>query len=53
MPTREERLNCLAEINVVAQVKNLYQTSIIRQVLHERKAPMIQAGLCQNGKIVR
>ncbi|MBW4632805.1 MAG: carbonic anhydrase [Iphinoe sp. HA4291-MV1] len=41
LPTREERLNRLAEINVVAQVKNLYQTSIMRQALHERKAPMV------------
>ncbi|AVH72474.1 carbonic anhydrase [Nostoc sp. 'Lobaria pulmonaria (5183) cyanobiont'] len=41
LPTREERLNRLAEINVVAQVKNIYQTSIMRQVLYQRKAPMV------------
>jgi carbonic anhydrase len=41
LPTREARLNRLAEINVLAQVKNLYQTSIIRKALHEHKAPTI------------
>ncbi|MHC5933253.1 carbonic anhydrase [Nostoc sp.] len=41
LPTREERLNRLAEINVVAQVKNLYQTSMMRQALYERKAPIV------------
>ncbi|AFZ23066.1 carbonic anhydrase [Cylindrospermum stagnale PCC 7417] len=41
LPTREQRLNRLAEINVLTQVKNLYQTSIMRQVLHEQKAPMV------------
>lgn len=41
IPTREERLNHLAEINVVAQVKNLYQTSIMRQALYEQKAPIV------------
>ncbi|MCC5637764.1 carbonic anhydrase [Nostoc sp. CHAB 5844] len=45
LPTRVERLNRLAEINVVAQVKNLYQTSIMRQALHERKAPMVHGWL--------
>ncbi|BAY25994.1 carbonic anhydrase [Calothrix sp. NIES-2100] len=41
IPTREARLNRLAEINVLAQVKNLYQTSIIRKALHEQNAPTI------------
>ncbi|BAZ50032.1 carbonic anhydrase [Nostoc sp. NIES-4103] len=41
LPTREERLNRLAEINVVAQVKNLYQTSMMRQALYQRKAPIV------------
>jgi carbonic anhydrase len=41
LPTRKERLNRLAEINVVAQVKNLYQTSVMRQALYARKAPMV------------
>ncbi|MBW4613772.1 MAG: carbonic anhydrase [Desmonostoc vinosum HA7617-LM4] len=41
LPTRGERLNRLAEINVLAQVKNLYQTSIMRQALHNQNAPMV------------
>ncbi|MBH8561866.1 carbonic anhydrase [Nostoc sp. CENA67] len=41
LPTREERLNHLAEINVVAQVKNLYQTSMMRQALYHKKAPLV------------
>lgn len=41
LPTREERLNRLAEINVLAQVKNLYQTSILRKVLKEQDAPAV------------
>jgi carbonic anhydrase len=41
LATRKERLNRLAEINVLAQVKNLYQTSIIRKALHDQKAPMV------------
>ena len=39
--SREARLNRLAEINVLAQVKNLYQTSIVRKALHEQNAPII------------
>ncbi|NMG21111.1 hypothetical protein DP116_17315 [Brasilonema bromeliae SPC951] len=39
--TKEERLNRLAEINVLVQVKNLYQTSIMRKALHEEKAPVV------------
>jgi carbonic anhydrase len=41
LTTREERLNRLAEINVLAQVKNLYQTSIMRKALHNKKAPTV------------
>ncbi|WP_341525294.1 carbonic anhydrase [Nostoc sp. UHCC 0302] len=41
LPTRKERLNRLAEINVLAQVKNLYQTSIMRKALHNQNAPTV------------
>ncbi|MEC4988807.1 MAG: carbonic anhydrase [Oscillatoria sp. PMC 1068.18] len=41
LPTREAKLNRLAEINVIAQVKNLYQTSIIREFMRQNKAPQI------------
>lgn len=41
LPTREERLNYLTEINVLAQVKNIYQTSIMRKALYEQKAPIV------------
>jgi carbonic anhydrase len=41
LPTREERMNYLAELNVLAQVKNLYQTSIMRKALCEQKAPVV------------
>ncbi|MDM9380080.1 carbonic anhydrase [Chlorogloeopsis sp. ULAP01] len=41
LPTPEERLNRLAELNVLAQVKNIYQTSIIRKAMHEQKAPTV------------
>lgn len=41
--TREDRLNRLAEVNVLAQVKNLYQTSIMRKALYEQKAPLVHA----------
>ncbi|MEC4893142.1 MAG: carbonic anhydrase [Oscillatoria sp. PMC 1051.18] len=41
LPTREAKLNRLAEINVIAQVKNLYQTSIIREVMRQETAPQI------------
>lgn len=41
LATREARLNHLAEINVLAQVKNLYQTPIIRKALHEKNVPKI------------
>ncbi|MBW4624829.1 MAG: carbonic anhydrase [Brasilonema octagenarum HA4186-MV1] len=39
--TKEERLNRLAEINVLVQVKNLYQTSIMRKALYDQKAPVV------------
>ena len=41
LSTREERINRLAELNVIAQVKNLYQTSILRKCLREDNAPQI------------
>ncbi|MFQ4144124.1 carbonic anhydrase [Chlorogloeopsis sp. ULAP02] len=41
LPTPEERLNRLAELNVLAQVKNIYQTSIMRKAMHEQKAPTV------------
>lgn len=41
LPTREARLNFLAEINVLAQVKNLYHTPILRKALHDENAPKI------------
>lgn len=49
LPTREERLNFLTEINVLAQVKNLYQTSIIRKALYEKNAPMIHGWVLNIG----
>ena len=41
LSTREERINRLAELNVIAQVKNLYQTSIVRKCMREGNAPQI------------
>lgn len=41
LSTREEKINRLAELNVVAQVKNLYQTSILRKCMREGNAPQI------------
>ncbi|NEU76030.1 carbonic anhydrase [Hassallia byssoidea VB512170] len=41
LPTQEERLNRLAELNVMLQVKNVYQTSIMRQSLAQQKAPEV------------
>lgn len=41
LPSREAKLNRLTELNVVAQVKNLYQTSIMRQALREEGAPEV------------
>lgn len=40
-PTREARLKYLAELNVEAQVKNLYQTSTMRHALREKRAPSV------------
>lgn len=45
LPTRQSKLNRLAELNVEAQVKNLYQTSIMRQVLREEHAPEVHGWL--------
>jgi carbonic anhydrase len=39
--TKQERMNRLAELNVIVQIKNLYQTSIIRKCLREDNAPQI------------
>ncbi|MBW4606913.1 MAG: carbonic anhydrase [Hassallia sp. WJT32-NPBG1] len=41
LPTQEERLNRLAELNVMLQVKNIYQTSIMRQSLEQQNAPEV------------
>lgn len=41
LPTQEKRLNRLAELNVILQVKNIYQTSIMRQSLQQQKAPEV------------
>ena len=41
LSTREERINRLAELNVIAQIKNLYQTSILRKCMREGNAPKI------------
>lgn len=41
LPSRQAKLNRLAELNVEVQVKNLYQTSIMRNVLREERAPQV------------
>jgi carbonic anhydrase len=41
LPTQEQRLNRLAEFNVILQVKNIYQTSIMRNSLEQQKAPEV------------
>jgi carbonic anhydrase len=41
LPTQEQRLNRLAELNVILQVKNIYQTSIMRNSLEQQKAPEV------------
>ena len=41
LPNREAKLNRLAELNVKVQVKNLYQTSIMRGALRENRAPQV------------
>ncbi|NJM73584.1 MAG: carbonic anhydrase [Scytonema sp. RU_4_4] len=38
LPTQEERWDRLAELNVQMQVKNIYQTSVMRQALQQQKA---------------
>ena len=40
-PSRGAKLKRLAELNVEVQVKNLYQTSIMRQALQEKRAPHV------------
>ncbi|PSO90109.1 MAG: carbonic anhydrase [Cyanobacteria bacterium QS_3_48_167] len=59
LPTREEKINRLAELNVIAQVKNLYQTSILRKCMRENNAPDIhgwvlnlKTGLIQDMQVV-
>ena len=41
LPSREAKLNRLAELNVELQVKNLYQTSVMRNALREDRAPQV------------
>lgn len=41
LTTRDERINRLAELKVIAQVKNLHQTSILSKCLRENNAPQI------------
>ena len=41
LPSRQAKLNRLAELNVEIQVKNLYQTSIMRNALREKRAPQV------------
>lgn len=41
LPDREAKLKRLTELNVEAQVKNLYQTSILRKALREERAPQV------------
>jgi carbonic anhydrase len=56
--TREQRINRLAELNVITQVHNLYQTPILRKGMREGTAPKIhgwvlnlKTGLIQDLKI--
>jgi carbonic anhydrase len=58
LPDREAKLNYLAELNVAAQIKNLYQTSVMRNALRESRAPQVhgwvlvlQSGLIKNLEI--
>ena len=41
LPSREAKLNRLAELNVKLQVKNLYQISVMRAALREERAPQV------------
>jgi carbonic anhydrase len=41
LPNREAKLNYLAELNVAAQIKNLYQTSIMRNALRNDCTPQV------------
>jgi carbonic anhydrase len=45
LATDEMRINHLSELNIIAQVKNLYQTSVIRQALRSGDAPQIHGWL--------
>jgi carbonic anhydrase len=45
LATEEMRINRLSELNIMAQVKNLYQTSVIRQALRSGNAPHIHGWL--------
>ncbi len=58
LSTKEQRINRLAELNVIAQVKNLCQTSILRKCMRENNAPQIhgwvlnlKTGLIEDMKI--
>ncbi len=42
LPSREAKLNYLAELNVELQVKNLYQTSAMRNALRSGSAPEVR-----------
>ena len=55
LPNREAKLNRLAELNVKNQVKNLFQTAIMRNALREERAPQVhgwvldlESGLIKN-----
>lgn len=41
LPTRDAKLNYLSELNIKSQVKNLYQTAIMRKALRENHAPKV------------
>ncbi len=41
LPHRQAKLNYLAELNVKSQVKNLYQTAIMRNALRDNRAPQV------------
>lgn len=49
LPTQIERWNQLAELNVVMQIKNLYQTSMMRQALQQGKAPEVHGWVVDIG----
>jgi carbonic anhydrase len=41
MSIRDQKIDRLADLNVIAQVKNLAQTSILRKCMRENNAPQI------------